>query len=204
MLHKNNPRLPRPAGYMVNKKSPAKDTLDPRSASGKTQALTNRIQQCGFRWVQRNRIGSEGCSLLWETCPGPEHVKNHTSPQQLPAKPQPCLGCWGFQSPPEFCLEAKDSNEAQNSQPNSAPSNHFPLPCLSASLPAFPRGRLTNRFGFSPKIPQPQLILLTEYHTHLSFLGWLGGNSPPPFLPSRPFTSSDLPKALQVNQRKQG
>lgn len=122
-------------------------------------------------------------------------MKSGASPQQLPAKPQPCLGCCGFQYPlnlawkPKTPMEPKTLCQTQHQGATSHFSN-----CQPQCLP--PPGTDSQTVGFASKILQPQLNLLKEFHIYLSFLGLLGKIVPSSPLPSP--TCPILPKALKT------
>lgn len=114
------------------------------STSGRTEVLTEYIQWVWFRRVQGNTI----CGERWLNWQKGLHrqscVKNSVAPQTASCQDLTLFGFLWVSLPPEFCLEPEGSNGALNSKPNSAPSNHFPLLCFSASFAAFPKARLTQ------------------------------------------------------------
>lgn len=109
-------------------------------------------------------------------------MKSGASPQQLRAKPQPCLGCCGLLYPlslawkPKTPMEPKTLCQTQHQGATSHFSN-----CQPQCLP--PPGTDSQTVGFASKILQPQLILLKEFHIYLSFLGLLGKIFPSSLLP---------------------
>ena len=131
-------------GYRVNSNSPSKDTgpwvLEGASVSGEMEVLTEYIQCLWFTRVQGNTI----CGERWLNGPKGLHrqscVKSSVASQTASCQALTLFGFLWVSFPPEFCLEPEDSNGALNSKPNSAPSNHFPLLCFSASL-CFPQGQ---------------------------------------------------------------
>ena len=109
--------------------------------------------------------------------------------------------------PCEFCLEAESFSGALNTKPNSAPSNHFPLVCFSASFIAFPWGQTHRLTWTGPKDSWPQLITLKtqDYERGVPELCDLTGKKSPssPWLsPCSPLSNSAWEQ--EVNQRLTG
>lgn len=106
---------------------------------GKLSPLSKCIQWCEFKWVQRTRTGRERLLSPLRDLPRPRACEEQRKPTATSCQASTLFGLLWVSIPPAFSLEAKDSNGAQNSVPNSAPRSYFPLLWLSASLPAFPR-----------------------------------------------------------------
>lgn len=105
--------------------------------------------------------------MWWKVDPPPKGlprqscVKSSVAPQRASCQALTLCGFLWLSFPLEFCLEPKGSNGNQNSKPNSAPSNHFPLFHFSALFPPFLKARHTQaNLGLPPKTPQPQLVTL--------------------------------------------
>lgn len=147
------------------------------SVSGKTEVLTEYIQWLWFKWVQRN---------WWKVAQAPERPQAELceKPCGLPMVSCQALTLFGFlwvSFPCEFCLEAESFSGALNSKPNSAPSNHFPLVCFSASFVAFPQGQTHRLTWTGPKDSWPQLIALKtqDYERGVPKLCGLTGKKSP-------------------------
>lgn len=123
-------------------------------------------------------------------------MKSGASPQQLRAKPQPCLGCCGLLYPlslawkPKTPMEPKTLCQTQHQGATSHFSN-----CQPQCLP--PPGTLTNCWVCLKDPPAP--ANLTEGVPHIPQLSGFAGENIPLFSPPPP-TCSILPKALKTGE----
>ena len=108
-------------------------------------------------------------------------MKSSASPQQLPAKPQPCLGCCGFQSPlrlawkPKTPMEPKTRCQTQHQ----GATSHF-SGCQPHCLPS--PGKTHKLTRVCPKDPSAPADLV-EGVPHISELPAFTGENIP-FFPS--------------------
>lgn len=103
-------------------------------------------------------------------------MKSCVAPQTASCQALTLFGFLWLSFPPEFCLEHRGSNGAQNSKPNSAPSNHFPLFCFSALPSPFPKARRTQA---NLGLPQTLLGLSGSPQKTLKTQNYKGGGHLP-------------------------